>query len=83
VRRIIEIWTECRRRYGAGGPFLFGRFGNADAMFAPVVTRFATYAVPLDAAAAAYRDAVLALPAMRDWTAAAKAEPWSVRDSLP
>jgi glutathione S-transferase len=83
VRRIIEIWTECRRRYGAGGAFLFGRFGNADAMFAPVVTRFATYAVPLDAEAAAYRDAVLALPAMRDWTAAAKAEPWSVRDSLP
>lgn len=83
VRRIIEIWTECRRRHGTGRPFLFGRFGNADAMFAPVVTRFHTYAVPLDGAAAAYRDAVLALPAIKDWTAAAKAEPWSVRDSLP
>jgi glutathione S-transferase len=78
VARIDSLWTEARRRFGAGGPFLFGRFSIADAMFAPVATRFRTYAVPLDEASAAYVSTIHELPAMREWTAAAKAEPWSI-----
>lgn len=68
LRRIAEIWS------GAEGPFLFGGFGGADAMFAPVATRCVTYGVRLPPAAAAYRDAVLALPAMREWCEAAARE---------
>jgi glutathione S-transferase len=82
IRRVEAAWVDCRARAQAQaqaqakGPFLFGRFSALDAMFAPVATRFHTYAVPLSAPAAAYRDAILEMPAMRDWTAAAKAEPW-------
>jgi len=76
VRRIETIWTDCRTRYGAGGPFLFGGFGAADAMYAPVVSRFHTYAVPVGAAARAYMDAVMGLPAWQEWRAAALKEPW-------
>lgn len=76
VRRIEAIWTDCRRRYGADGPFLFGRFGAADAMYAPVVSRLQTYAVEVGEAAHAYMDAVMALPAWGEWRAAALAEPW-------
>jgi glutathione S-transferase len=61
VKRIVEIWSECR------GPFLFGAFCGADAMYAPVVLRFRTYEVELPAACRAYADAVLALPALQDW----------------
>ena len=75
IARITEIWTDCRARFGAGGPFLFGAFGIADCMYAPVASRFATYDVALSALAAAYRDAVLAHPAMADWLAGAAAEP--------
>jgi glutathione S-transferase len=75
IERVQAIWAEARARYGAGGPFLFGQFTAADAMYAPVVTRFHRYGVPLDPAQAAYRDAVLALPAMQEWTAAAQKEP--------
>ncbi len=71
IARVTEIWRDCRRRFGSGGDFLFGRVGAADAMYAPVVSRFVTYDVPLDEVSAAYRDAVLALPAMREWLAAA------------
>lgn len=78
IARIVSIWTECRTRFGAEGPFLFGRFGVADAMFAPVVFRFRIYGVSLPTVAAAYRDAVLALPAMREWEAGARAETWSL-----
>jgi len=78
IARIAGIWRDCRARFGAGGPFLFGAFGIADCMYAPVVTRFETYGVPLDPACRAYADAVLALPAMRDWTADALAEAWVV-----
>jgi glutathione S-transferase len=78
VARIQALWGDCRRRFGAGGPFLFGSFGIADAMYAPVVCRFAGYGVALDDGAAAYRDAILALPAMRRWHAEAAAEPWVV-----
>ena len=75
IERVQAIWAEARARYGSGGPFLFGQFTAADAMYAPVVTRFHRYGVPLDPALAAYRDAVLALPAMQEWTAAAQKEP--------
>jgi glutathione S-transferase len=72
IDRIQSIWTECLQR--SGGPLLFGNFTIADAFFAPVVTRFVTYGVPLTPLLAAYRDSVLALPPMQQWTAAAHAE---------
>ncbi len=75
IARVTALWSECRARFGAGGPFLFGAFSIADAFYAPVVTRFVTYGVELDAGCAAYRDAVLALPAMKAWTEAARHEP--------
>ena len=76
VRRIEAIWTDCRARHGADGDFLFGRFGAADAMYAPVVSRFHTYAVEVGPVARAYMDAVMAQPAWREWRTAALAEPW-------
>ncbi len=76
VLRIEAMWTDCRNRYGQGGAFLFGRFGAADAMYAPVVSRFHTYAVELSAVARGYIEAVLALPAWAEWRAAALVEPW-------
>ena len=72
IARIEAIWSESLRRYG--GPFLLGAFSVADAMFAPVATRFKTYAVALSAASQQYADRLLALPAMQDWYAAAAAE---------
>lgn len=76
--RVIALWSDCLARTAAGsqscGPFLFGRFSIADAMYAPVVLRFRTYEVELPDACRAYADAVLALPAMREWIAAAEAE---------
>jgi glutathione S-transferase len=81
VRRIEEIWTDCRARFGAGGPFLFGRFGAADAMYAPVVSRFASYAIGVGAAAEAYMAAMMALPAWQEWRAAGVAEPWVMPDN--
>jgi len=77
VNRITAIWRDCRARFGtAGEPFLFGAFGIADAMFAPVVTRFCTYQVELPADAAAYVKAVWEWPAMQEWAEAARKEPW-------
>jgi glutathione S-transferase len=74
IARVVASWESCRERHGAGGPFLFGRFSIADAMYAPVVFRFRTYGVPLGGAAAAYAEALLADAAVREWTAAALAE---------
>ncbi len=74
--RIETIWRECRERYGKEGPFLFGHFTAADAMYAPVVTRFDTYGGKLSPVTAAYVEAVLATPAMRQWYAEAAAETW-------
>jgi glutathione S-transferase len=74
VARIDAMWSECRVRYG--GPFLFGAFGAADAMYAPVVSRFHTYAVAVGERSRAYMDAVMALPAWREWKEAALKEPW-------
>ena len=75
IARIAEIWESCRRDFGAGGPFLFGRFSIADAMYAPVVSRFQTYGpVALPPLADEWRAMMWALPAMREWGAAARAE---------
>jgi glutathione S-transferase len=71
IARIKEVWTEC---LAAGGPLLFGEFSIADAFYAPVVTRFATYGVALPGPLAAYSDRVIALPSMRRWIAAARTE---------
>jgi glutathione S-transferase len=76
VRRIESMWQQCREGYGAGGPFLFGAFGAADAMYAPVVSRFHTYDVAVNTSARVYMDAVMALPAWAEWYAAALKEPW-------
>jgi glutathione S-transferase len=80
IARIVTIWMDCRRRFGAGGDFLFGAFSAADAMYAPVVSRFVTYQPDLavfgdDGAAARYRDQMMALPAMCEWGEAAALEP--------
>jgi glutathione S-transferase len=74
VARIQQIWIECRERYGKLGPFLFGAFGGADAMFAPVVHRFRTYAIEVAPEAQAYMDTMMALPAFRQWTREGLAE---------
>lgn len=76
VARIEAIWREMREL--SGGPFLFGAFSAADAMFAPVVNRFATYDLVRDADTVAYMDAMRAHPAWRAWETAALAEPWIV-----
>jgi glutathione S-transferase len=75
AKRVQAIWRECLAT--SGGPFLFGAFSIADAMFAPVTTRFTTYGVDMDATCKAYVDAVAALPAMKQWVADAEREPKS------
>lgn len=84
VGRVTAIWRECREHFGSRGAngtgdFLFGGFSIADAMFAPVTTRMTTYGVPLDRVCADYVAAMQRWPAMQDWAAAAKAEPWLIR----
>jgi len=76
VARIEAIWNECRARFGAGGPFLYGSFGAADAMYAPIVWRFHTYAVEVTPNARAYMGAMMKLPAWNEWRDAALREPW-------
>jgi glutathione S-transferase len=76
VRRIEAMWAECRAAYGAAGPFLFGKFCAADAMYAPVVSRLHTYAVAVSPPTRAYMDAMMALPAWTEWRAAARKETW-------
>ena len=74
--RIDAIWQDCRGRFGVAGPFLYGAFGAADAMYAPVVWRFHTYGVAVSAVARAYMSALMALPAWSEWRVAARKEPW-------
>jgi len=74
IARIIAIWESCLSRFAANGPFLFGAFSIADAMFAPVVWRFLTYAVELPPASRAWVEVMCALPAMQLWRAGALAE---------
>jgi glutathione S-transferase len=78
VDRILQIWSDCRRKFGAAGPFLFGQFSIADAMYAPVVSRFKTYGVALEGSPADYAETIWNLPAMQEWFAAARAEPYRV-----
>jgi glutathione S-transferase len=74
IARIQQIWTACRERYGKSGPFLFGAFSGADAMFAPVVHRFRIYAIPVAPEVRRYMDAMMSLPAFAEWTSAGLAE---------
>lgn len=79
IDRIVEIWTECLETYG--GPFLFGKQpGMADAMYAPVVTRFLTYDVKLNKPCILYCQTIMAMPEMQEWVAAAKAEPDDIEE---
>jgi glutathione S-transferase len=83
VRRIDALWSDCRARFGQGGPFLFGAFGAADAMYAPVVARLHSFGLEVSAVSRAYMDAVMALPAWREWRAAALKEPWVMQGNEP
>jgi len=79
IRRIVDLWKDCRSRFGADGPFLFSQFSVADAMYAPVASRFRTHVADLgafgdDGTAASYIDALFALPAMEVWAEGARAE---------
>jgi glutathione S-transferase len=78
IDRIEDIWSEARNRFAGGQPFLYGAFSAADAMYAPVVTRFDTFQIPVREATRAYMEAVLAHPAFAAWRAAALVEPWSI-----
>ena len=83
IDRIEALWAEARRRFAAGGPFLFGHFCAADAMYAPVVTRFRTYAVKLSPEAQRYCEAMLAAPGVRAWIDEALQEKEFVADDEP
>lgn len=76
--RLMEIWAQARARFGGDGAFLFGEFGAADIMFAPVCTRIATYQLPVAGFALGYVEAVLGHPFMQDWIAAAQEEEWVI-----
>ena len=78
LARIMELWAQARARFGGAGEFLFGAFGAADIMFAPVVTRIVTYQLPVARFAEPYVDAVLRHPFMQDWMAAAQDETWVI-----
>jgi glutathione S-transferase len=78
IVRIASLWAEARSRFGSSGDFLFGEFGAADIMYAPVVSRFATYSIPLPRFAAAYCQSVIAHPFVQDWIAGAQEEEWVV-----
>jgi glutathione S-transferase len=78
IERIKSIWRDCLTRYG--GPYLFGTRTMADAMYAPVATRFKTYDVKLDPTCTAYGGRILALPEMREWTEAAAREPEGIEE---
>jgi len=83
IDRIQHLWTEARERFGRGGPFLFGAFCAADAMFAPVVTRFRTYGVALDPESSRYCQAMLEAPGVRAWIDAALKETEIVAEDEP
>jgi glutathione S-transferase len=74
ITRIQQIWTECRAKYGGQGPYLFGAFTGADAMYAPVIHRFRTYAIEVTPPVRAYMETMLANAAFQEWTKAALAE---------
>ena len=76
VKRIEAIWADSRARFGRSGPFLLGAFCAADAMYAPVVSRFSSYAISVGAPARAYMQTMMGLPVWKEWAAAAAVEPW-------
>jgi glutathione S-transferase len=78
LQRIMELWAQARARFGGDGDFLFGRFGAADIMFAPVVTRIVTYQLPIARFAAGYMQAVLSHRFLQDWIAGAQEEEWVI-----
>lgn len=80
VQRIEAAWATTRKKFGKGGPFLFGKFCAADAMFAPVVNRLHTYDVPVSKETRAYMDAIMALPAWQAWIKDAHKEKWTHED---
>jgi glutathione S-transferase len=77
------MWSDCRARHGGEGDFLFGKFTNADAMYAPVVSRFHTYDVEVSVVSRDYMRAIMALPAYVEWKAAAVMEPWVLPEDEP
>ena len=78
IARIETIWADCRQRFGAGGPWLFGEYSMADAMYAPVVLRFRTYGEHFTPSTHSYMQTALADPHLTTWIAAARAEPWII-----
>ena len=85
IVRIMQLWAEARARFGGTGDFLFGQFGAADIMFAPVVTRFITYQLPVARFAQPYMQAIIDHPFMQDWIAGAQEEEWVIErfEQLP
>jgi glutathione S-transferase len=79
IARIEQLWRDCRKACRKGGPFLFGRFSIADAMYAPVVTRFDTYAIDVGRETRVYMDAVLATKAFMAWKQSAQQETWFIQ----
>ena len=80
INRILQLWAQARARFGGTGNFLFGDYCAADIMYAPVVTRFITYAVPVPPFAALYMKAVLSHPHVQDWIDQAQDEPWVIEE---
>jgi glutathione S-transferase len=78
IERVEELWNDCRRRFGADGPWLFGEYSIADAMYAPVVLRFNTYCAPISERVRWYMASVLEDGALQEWLQAAKAESWTI-----
>jgi glutathione S-transferase len=78
IERIDELWNDCRGRFGGGGPWLFGEYSVADAMYAPVVLRFNTYAARISQTARWYMATVLEDAPLQEWLQAAKQEPWTI-----
>jgi glutathione S-transferase len=78
INRILQLWAQARARFGSGGDFLFGQWCAADIMFAPVVTRFITYGVPVPPFAGLYMKAVLGHPQVAEWIDQAQDEPWVI-----
>jgi glutathione S-transferase len=81
VVRVLTLWAEARARFGKGGPFLFGSFCAADIIYAPVVSRFITYGVPVPGFAVAYMQAVWEHEWLQDWVEAAEAEEWVIEQA--
>ena len=81
VTRIAALWKDCRARFGGDGPFLFGKFSIADAMYTPVALRFVSYGVPREAEMQAYIDALHTLPALQEWLRDAAVEPEAIAET--